>query len=220
MTETKKEKAERIHLFFDDDGVLHKWNDIQVEIPEAYVEMSDVEKAAYIKREVYQVLTSQNYYARLPVYQKTVDLLTALHAAGFDIKILSCSINADTSRQKLLSIREHLPWLNQEDIVLLPDGMGSKKAAYIPRDCYGDINILCDDHTPNCVGFAQFGEDNPEFGQFAAIKYINDVNGNGGTWQGPRIRMTESLEDSLQIIQDVLAVQMAYQIDREMEPDR
>ena len=168
-----------IHIHFDDDGVLHQWNDIRVEVPESYADMSRQEQAAYMHHAIYSVLLSPGYYRNLPVQQNMVDFAHALHEYGFDVRVLSCSINADTSRQKMESIGECMPWLPPDKITLLPDGKGKQKMAFISPACINGVNFLIDDHTPNCLAFEEQGG--------MALKCINGVNGKNGTWRGERV---------------------------------
>lgn len=179
LTEAGIDPAD-IHVHFDDDGVLHKWNNIQVDVPESYADMRPEEQARYMHDAVYSILLSPGYYRNLPVQQGMVDFAYALHEYGFDVRILSCSINADTSRQKMESIGEYMPWMPPEKITLLPDGNGKHKYCFLTDDClHRGVNFLIDDHTPNCIGFEERGG--------MAFKCMNDVNGKNGTWKGEKV---------------------------------
>ena len=205
-------QKDKIHIYFDDDGVLHKWQNISVEIPEAYMDMSDADKAQYVKQEVYAVLTGENYYYNLPVQSSMAELATALHEEGYDIRILSCSINDDTSRQKMASLKECLPWITPDLITLLPDGLGSRKALYVPETCKQDINLLIDDHTPNCTAFRNYWGS----GTFDAIKCINDVNGLHGTWRGLKVDIGHPLAQNRMLVED--AIHVLEKVHKEQSP--
>ena len=44
--------AEDLHVCFDDDGVLHKWNEFQIPIPAEYADMDEKMRADFINKEV------------------------------------------------------------------------------------------------------------------------------------------------------------------------
>lgn len=196
----KETEKSKIHIYFDDDGVLHKWNHISVDIPAEYMDKTEEERSKYISDEVYKVLLSDNYFKNLPVQQSMVDLAKALFDLGYDVQVLSCSINADTSRQKMASLKECMPWLPVEKIILLPDGLGKEKYKYIPEEILTDNHLLIDDHTPNCTAFTQ---GLPEQ-HMDAIKCRNDVNGKNGTWRGECVSTTNTLRENLSVVESVV----------------
>lgn len=180
--------AEEVHVCFDDDGVLHKWNQFDITIPPEYADMDEAERTDFINKEVYKRLGAKDYFYNLPRQQKVMDFAYLLHELGVDVKVVSCSIDTYTDDQKYRALSEQMPWLDSENIILLPDGMGKNKLFYLPqelRDAKDDVIILIDDHTPNCRGFMQYGDSSNTI----AVKCLNDINGKGKngakSWKGP-----------------------------------
>ena len=180
-------EPEEIHVCFDDDGVLHKWNQFEITIPAAYADMDEKARVDFINEEVYKRLGEKDYFYNLPCQQAMMDFAYMLHELGVDVKVISCSIDAYTDMQKYKALSEQMPWLDKKDIYLLPDGRGKMKYLYLPediREAMDDITILIDDHTPNCRGFNYYGDSHNTL----AIKCINDINGNGKngskSWKG------------------------------------
>ena len=170
--------TEEVHVCFDDDGVLHKWNQFEIAIPAAYADMDEKARADYINQEVYKRLGEKDYFYNLPCQQTMMDFAYILHKLGIDVKVVSCSIDAYTDSQKYKALSEQMPWLDKKDIILIPDGMGKNKYLYLPdeiREAREDVTILIDDHTPNCRGFLHYGDSY----NTTAVKCLNDINGNG-----------------------------------------
>lgn len=201
--EFAKEYKDDVCFHFDDDGVIHEWKQLSLSIPAYYNDMTEEEKRKWEHDEIYKTLLSPNYFKNLAVMPKAVELANKLHEAGFMVRVLSCSINKDTDRQKYESLQEALPWLTKEDITLIPDGMGSKKYDYIPESIKHLDHILIDDHTPNCVGFCDRGG--------MALKYLNGINGKNGTWKG--LTAGSDIDKSL----DALAECLSYGMGKECE---
>ena len=179
--------AEDLHVCFDDDGVLHKWNEFQIPIPAEYADMDEKMRADFINKEIYKRLGEKDYFYKLPKQQTMMDFAYLLHELGVDVKVVSCSIDAYTDSQKYKALSEQMPWLNKEDIILIPDGKGKEKYLYLPNEIRGEkecVTVLIDDHTPNCRGFMQYGDSYSSI----AVKCLNDINGNGKngseSWKG------------------------------------
>lgn len=170
--------AEEVHVCFDDDGVLHKWNQFEIAIPAEYADMDEKARTDYINQEVYKRLGTKDYFYNLPRQQTMMDFAYILHELGVDVKVVSCSIDAYTDSQKYKALSEQMSWLDKKDIILIPDGMGKNKYLYLPeeiREAREDVTILIDDHTPNCRGFLHYGDSY----NTTAVKCLNDINGNG-----------------------------------------
>lgn len=183
---------ENICICFDDDGVLHEWRNLKIDVPESYTDMTKEEQDIYMHDEVYKQLLSPGYYRNLKPVSGMTSLTKELVRLGFDVRVLSCSINDNTDGQKHESLGECVPWIPKENIILIPDGEGRKKYDYLPDDVKeGKLVILVDDHTPNCVAFETAGG--------TAVKCMNDVNGKGGTWQGTKV-YADDPEKSLSVL--------------------
>ena len=187
-----------VHIYFDDDGVLHKWNNFTLDDPDPYLDLTPQERDTFIIDQIYQHLLAPDYFRNLPVQQCMADLATALHNQGYHVQALSCSINTDTDRQKYDSIPKCLPWIEKRDIILIPDGKGCDKASYLPMENNG-IHILIDDHTPNCNAFERHG--------YIAVKCKNDINSKGGSWRGSFVYY-DDLDASLISIQSIITSHM------------
>lgn len=88
----------------------------------------------------------------------------------------------------------HLPAIDEEHRIFVPNG--ENKADYIARyieEYYGDLPkenfSMLDDYTPNLVDVDRAG--------YHAIKFLNEINGTHGTWQGGKVTLFGLTEQTL-----------------------
>lgn len=115
--------------------------------------MTKDELGDYVHQKVYDVLLTPGYYENLQVYPQMKMLLEFLVDSGADVRIASCSINEDTSRQKRNALKRDFPWISDDKIIFIPDGY--KKQFFLE---YPDrmITLLVDDYSENCIEFEKF----------------------------------------------------------------
>lgn len=186
-------KPEDLHVYVDMDGTLYEWRNLSVDIPSDFEDMGEEARDAYIHREIYKQLLTPGYYKSLAPYPEMLSFATALHEAGVDIRILSCSINFQTDAEKRFALSRDLPWLTEDAITFVPDGQGEEKAYYLPNIADAPryytkdaLHVLIDDHTANCKAFEGaivWGTYGELLHNFSAIKCVNDINHKRGYWQ-------------------------------------
>lgn len=158
----------RKYVFFDMDGTL---TDFQ------YVPM--------------ETLLSRGYFMDLKP-SEIVHVLSGLQKEGLEIHVLSAYLSESpyALAEKVKWCDTHIPQVAKEHRHFVP--CGTDKAAYIEglfgRPLKEDM-ILVDDHTPNLIPWQQRGG--------VGIKWINHINGMGGTWTGKRIQTTDALREAL-----------------------
>ncbi len=151
----------KLRLFVDMDGTLAEWRQT-------------------LK---FEELYEPGYFACLcpnePVLAAVKDLLTMDVCEGY---ICSCYLeNSQFAKsEKLEWLRDYLPEVSQDHILLVPDG--SSKANYIP-DGIKPTDILLDDYSRNLHEWVAAGG--------VGLKLMNGINGTRGTWKGPIVHMNK-----------------------------
>lgn len=197
-----------LNIFFDLDGTIYEWKEIPVNA-ENMVDMSAEEKQRYCTEEIYKMLTSPGYYKNLQPYPKMLALAKELCTRTYNtnIGIVSCSINENTTLDKREAIKRDMPFMEEEHVFFLQDGLGKDKAKVI-QDAFGQnpfgegeitLNILIDDHTPNLLEFEKKSANN------LAIKCRNPINGKKGVWKGATVFYDAEVEENIKLINQAIA---------------
>lgn len=133
---------------------------------------------AWYKEASLAELNQRGYFRNLRPYRSTIEAVKELLKNGIDIHILSAVLpNPIARNEKHDWIREHLPELSDEKIIFTP--CGKKKSDYVPD--LGPDDYLLDDHSPNLISFVEAGGN--------AIKALNQLNGKGEKFKGPRVNI-------------------------------
>lgn len=145
-------------VFIDMDGTLVAWN--------ASATVEDLYEKSYFRRQ------PPNW----PVLG-AVEHLLEIKADNYDVFICSCYF-ADSEyalQAKREWLKDFLPDLPDESAIFVP--CGEPKTDYIPGGIHS-TDILLDDYSRNLHQWAEAGG--------IAIKLLNGINGNNGTWLGER----------------------------------
>ena len=95
----------------------------------------------------------KGFYRNLPYFREVPYVLKELKNQEFNIKILSSCINSPYCvNEKIDWVLNHLPFIPQHDIILVPEG--EDKIAYIPTP---KRSILVDDFYKNIAGIYRVG---------------------------------------------------------------
>jgi len=165
----KKQWLQKGAIFFDMDGCLAEWR------PDA----------------AYEDLF-QNGYFRTLMPTKLAECADSLSQTS---KTPVCTLSAyfpqtNALEEKKSWLSRHTPNIPAERQFFIP--VGSNKAALM-RDIIGrDLtprDVLIDDHTPNLIEWREAGG--------CGIKWLNGINGNGGTWDGMRVDNCKELRKAL-----------------------
>ena len=128
-------KHEDITIYFDMDNTLCLFS------PFGDVETSM--KAAY----------SKGFYRELPCFTEAPAVLENLQNLGYKVKILSSGIDSEFCRpEKKAWVHYHLPFIADNDILLLP--VGQDKSTMIEEP---EKSILVDDYYHNIVDIYKHG---------------------------------------------------------------
>lgn len=147
-----------------------------------YVDMDGVLAVFNNQIESEEVLFQQYYYRDLPPQQNVVDAVEWICKEMPDIEvfILSAVLPSPYAEyEKHQWLNEHLPCVDGAHRIFVP--CGDDKGAYIGHTL-GDNDLLLDDYSKNLHSWCPPGR---------AIKLMNDINGNFGTWKGERISYRE-----------------------------
>lgn len=152
-------------------------------------------------------LYEQGYFASLKPQQNVVDAVKLLCAdSRFEVYILSSVLDSDYARnEKNQWLDEHIPQIDKRHR-LFP-AYGDSKIWIIPNGLQ-TTDTLLDDYSLNLNAWCPPGQ---------AIKLMNGINGNHGTWQGARVSHMDSPEQIADAIKSYMEVQQAETL-TEAEP--
>lgn len=127
------------------------------------------------------------YYADLEPETELLDFMRAAMKRGENIYILS-SYYTDTRAllEKKKWLDQYLPEIDSAHCLFVP--YGKNKAEFIEAMLHRRLSradILIDDHTPNLHRWEAAGG--------TGIKWLNQVNGNNGRFEGARVGSAEEL---------------------------
>lgn len=140
FTQTVSDKPS---VYFDIDGTLGKWNG----------------KATM--EEIFDL--SNHYFAKIEPDDLAINLAMQLHEDGVDVCIISAA-DLLTIPDKYDWIKEHLPFIEDENIFFAP--IGADKTQFIKGNA--DISVLIDDYNPNLYAWKEAGGH--------SVKYLNGIN--------------------------------------------
>lgn len=159
---TLKKEVEKVKLYVDMDGTLCEWRtDLK----------SDEE------------LFKKGYFLSLKENPETVKAVKEAIARGTDVCVLShyLSDSIFALSEKKEWLQAHLPELKAEKQYFVP--YGEKKAAYVLRTegraFLSGEDMLLDDYSVNLHDWEANGG--------RGVKLLNGINGNFGTWKGPKV---------------------------------
>ena len=160
----KMELNSDMRVYFDMDGTIAKWCDVPVEESR-----------------------KPGYYADLEPETELLDFVRAAMKRGENIYILS-SYYTDTRAllEKKKWLDQYLPEIDSAHCLFVP--YGKNKAEFIEAMLHRRLSradILIDDHTPNLHRWEAAGG--------TGIKWLNQVNGNNGRFEGARVGSAEEL---------------------------
>lgn len=178
---------------FDLDGTLAVWNPITPETEEDILTAVD------------RILYSPKYYRNLKPYPLMVDFVKRLYTLlDGRIYIASCYLpdkgESTPYMDKREWVKEYLPFIPEENIILIPDGVN--KSEWVANHLKREINkndILFDDYHKNLTEWKEAGG--------FPVKVLNKVN---STYSLPgiyRISAHESVFKNLNDLSDVLYLQ-------------
>lgn len=154
----KKVGLNDMRVYFDMDGTIAKWRDVPVE-----------------------ETRRPGYYADLEPEVELLDFMRDAMKRGENIYILS-SYYTDTRAllEKKKWLDKYLPEIDSAHCLFVP--YGKNKAEFIEAMLHRKLcaaNILIDDHTPNLHRWEEAGG--------IGVKWLNEINGNNGRFEGARV---------------------------------
>lgn len=154
-----------MRVYFDMDGTIAKWHDVPVE-----------------------ETRKPGYYADLEPEMELLDFMRDAIKRGENIYILS-SYYTDTRAllEKKKWLDKYLPEIDSAHCLFVPYGK-TNKAEFIETMLHRRLSkadILIDDHTPNLQCWENAG------GQ--GVKWLNQINGKNGCFEGARVGSAEEL---------------------------
>ena len=154
----KKVGLNDMRVYFDMDGTIAKWRDVPVE-----------------------ETRRPGYYADLEPEVELLDFMRDAMKCGENIYILS-SYYTDTRAllEKKKWLDKYLPEIDSAHCLFVP--YGKNKAEFIEAMLHRKLcaaDILIDDHTPNLHRWEEAGG--------IGVKWLNEINGNNGRFEGARV---------------------------------
>lgn len=154
----KKVGSNDMRVYFDMDGTIAKWRDVPVE-----------------------ETRKPGYYADLEPEVELLDFMRDAMKCGENIYILS-SYYTDTRAllEKKKWLDKYLPEIDSAHCLFVP--YGKNKAEFIEAMLHRKLcveDILIDDHTPNLHRWEEAGG--------IGVKWLNEINGNNGRFEGARV---------------------------------
>ena len=126
-------------------------------------------------------LLAPGYFRNLPPQPRVLRAVSKLCRAGFDVYVLSAVLNDTAAEEKREWLKEYLPDLPEEKIILSP--CGEDKSLYVPGGIRED-DVLLDDFTRNLEAWRKHG---------TAVKLLNGINGTKGSWTGKRVSYKDDM---------------------------
>ena len=157
----------RKRIFVDMDGVIAEFN------PNATEDQ----------------LYEPGYFRTRPAEEEMLGVIRKLiEDRRNEVFILSCVLPGIFERAKAEKdawLDEHLPEAEQWARIFIPCGTDKVDAVKL-KECLCRYDVLLDDHSPNCRTWQEHNG--------TAIKILNGINGNGGSYKGIRARPDQVLE--------------------------
>lgn len=220
----------KTRYFFDMDGTLAEWREINLKINES----EEIANINNIQKRLYDILKSPGYYKTLKPQQEVVDLANKLIDEGKEVFVLSCFIpNSPCVREKKEWLYQYMPKLNVDNQIFIPDGYGEEKHNYIPL-VYKAINDIGDIvNKGEVINFYEcelissksilhnfekvdtndilIDDHTPnciaweKYENSTAIKLFNDINGKKGNWKGNTLFFDDKnlYDDLINIAEDI-----------------
>lgn len=143
------------------------------------------------------VLYMPGYFLDLRPQEHVVKLLLDVLDAGYPVSVLSACLGPQQESEKRIWLgrvfgdrRPEIP------AIFVPNGANKSKYVNVTNE-----TVLIDDHSPNLV---QWSNANGGIG----IKLLNEFNGSGRNWKGPRIDSSKPIP-----LSEVLAIARATRSD-------
>lgn len=163
------EKRDKPSVYFDIDGTLGKW----------YTDGRGLSLEEMID-------PANHYFRNIETQGSMVTLANMLHEQGVDVCIISAAYK-DTIRDKWDWIKEHLPFIPEENICFAP--IGADKTDFVKGNA--EISILVDDYNKNL-----------EQWKGTPIKALNGVNSHSDKYKEIDFYSVEkSIDDRLAMIE-------------------
>ena len=139
----------------------------------------------------------KDFFKFLNPYMSMLYAVKALVAKGHNIYICSACVTEHCKDEKKEWLKALLPEIPENHYILLE--VGQNKADIVKKVLDTDDlseAYLVDDYSRNLHEWVKEG------GQ--AIKFMNELNGTGGTWSGPKIHYDDSPADIVKGIEDAM----------------
>lgn len=156
-----------------------------------YVDMDGTLAVFNNQIESEEVLYQEGYYRDLPPQQHVVDAVRQIQQSNFDVEVfvLSAVLPSPYAEiEKNAWLDERLPEIDQAHRIFVP--CGEDKGQYIGH-ALGDDDLLLDNYSKNLHSWCPPGR---------AIKLMNGINGNFGTWQGESISADDPTDEIVAIL--------------------
>ena len=150
-----------------------------------FVDMDGV-LAAFNPNATEDQLYEPGYFRTRPAEEEMLGVIRKLiEDRENEVFILSCvppSIFERAKAEKDAWLDEHLPEVKQWARIFIPCGKDKVDAVKL-KDSLCRYDVLLDDHSPNCRAWQEHNG--------TAIKILNGINGNGGSYTGSRAKPDE-----------------------------
>lgn len=186
---TSETYEDKIHVFFDMDGVLNVYD-------KTVYNTDNLEETPEF------IDPTKHYYLNVPADQRALEIFNlCLNQDNFDVYILSSchkrsSIFIAQRNDKLAWLDKHIPTFNKNHFITIP--VGKSKAEFVAnmlgRERLSNIDILIDDYSKN------LNEWNVLNGQ--GLKYFNSEN-TLDSYNGLTLDKQTSAQDVVDIINTI-----------------
>lgn len=141
-----------------------------------------------------EVLFQEGYYRNLEPQINVIEAARhLLEQENVEVFVLSAVLPSDyAEKEKNEWLDQYLPEVDQEHRLFVP--CGEDKGKYIGHEL-GEDDLLLDDYSKNLHSWCPPGR---------AVKLMNEINGNFGTWQGKKISMHDTPEEISSFLLDAL----------------
>lgn len=145
-------------------------------------------------------LTEPDYFEKLRPYENLVKAISKIMQDGVPVVILSAvdgSIRTSSEMQKNKWLKDVFSQYGEVPPALYPS-TGENKSEYV-KSIYGDNEkaYLLDDYSKNLMDWDSAGG--------KPIKALNEINGSGGKFTGPRINIdTATVDEIYQSLKSIL----------------
>ena len=116
-----------------------------------------------------------------------IEIVNELVARGENVDIYTHAYTEGTAKE------DKIQWLKRQglDLPVVVVPYGTPKTEFIPQEP-GIVHVLVDDYSKNLREWRKAGN--------VAVKYLNGINGNNGTWKGPSINGGMTVDNATGII--------------------